>query len=90
MNNNTNIDETTLHKMSQEFNQLVESKVAEISKRRKSLNQKLNRMKKHQADSSTEYVNTDIEYWEVVELHNKWKEAQSCARKLVKITTEYK
>jgi hypothetical protein len=47
-------------------------------------------MKKQQADNSTEYVNTDIEYWEVVELHNKWKEAQSCARKLVKITTEYK
>ena len=85
-----NIDETNICKMAEQFTQLVEGRVAEISKQRKSLNQKLNRMKKQQADNSTEYVNTDIEYWEVVELHNKWKEAQSCARKLVKITTEYK
>lgn len=85
-----NIDETNINKMAEQFTQLVEGRVAEISKQRKSLNQKLNRMKKQQADNSTEYVNTDIEYWEVVELHNKWKEAQSCARKLVKITTEYK
>ena len=85
-----NIDETNINKMAEQFTQLVEGRVAEISKQRKSLNQKLNRMKKQQADNSTEYANTDIEYWEVVELHNKWKEAQSCARKLVKITTEYK
>ena len=85
-----NIDETNINKMAEQFTQLVEGRVAEISKQRKNLNQKLNRMKKQQADNSTEYVNTDIEYWEVVELHNKWKEAQSCARKLVKIATEYK